>query len=285
VTVRADNLNRNQLWTNEVWKDTDAAVLAQMGSIRVAQKVIPTTPMPGAPNVPADVVNLGTMTIAEGRTQPLIEIFVEYTLAQSQLENESALHTNRTLAKLSAKSLALAEDLLIFQGAKAQVPKTVKVVNGESAGRGLLGEAQTIEVPSRRGGKGGFSGDHIFKAVTDGISKLVGLGHPGLYFLILEPSLYAETYAPAPATLVTTADRLIPLVPAGFYASAALPSSTALLGSTGGAPCELYMGSDAVTAYTQEEADGRHAFRLFERFQFVVRDNTSLIRLVFPDGT
>jgi hypothetical protein len=57
------------------------------------------------------------------------------------------------------------------------------------------------------------------------------------------------------------------------------------LGSTGGAPCELYMGSEAMTAYLPGDLDGRHAFRLFERLQFVVRDNTSLIRLLFPERT
>src|SRR5206468_661691 len=119
VTMPTNNLNRDQLWTSAVWQDIDTAVLAHAGSIRVAQKVFPTTAVTGDPNVPADVFHRETMSIDEGLTKPFIEISVEFPLTQTQIDNEPRLHTTRTLAKLAAKSLALAEDLLIFQGAEA----------------------------------------------------------------------------------------------------------------------------------------------------------------------
>jgi uncharacterized linocin/CFP29 family protein len=242
-----------------------------------------TTPMAGASNVPADIFHPETMSIDEGRTKPFIEISVEFRLTQSQVDNETTLHTTRTLAKLAVKSLALAEDRLIFEGARAHIPEIVKIVNRDSAEGGLLGDAQVIEVEAPAPGSAGFAGDHIFKAVTDGISRLNGRGHPGPYALFLESSLYAQTYAPFPGTLVTTADRLIPLLPRGFYGTGTLPKSNALLTSLGGEPTSLFVATDAMTAYTHEDMEGRHRFRVFERIQFVARDPHAFIRLIFPE--
>jgi uncharacterized linocin/CFP29 family protein len=276
-----NNLNRDQLWTSEVWRETDAAVLAQVNAIRVAQKVFPTTAIPGV-NVPADVFDPETMSIAEGRTKSLIELSVEFRLTQAQVDNEHTDHTTRTLAKLAAKYLAGAEDSLIFQGAGAALPKTVKVENRESAENGLLGVAQTIQASAHKAD--GFFGDQIFKKVTEGIAQLTKLGQAGPYALFLESELFAETYAPADGTLLTTADRLIPLVPDGFYATSALPKLTALLVSTGGEPISVYVGADVKTQYTQEDLEGRHRFRVFERLQFVARDPQAMVKLVFPEA-
>jgi uncharacterized linocin/CFP29 family protein len=144
--MSVDRLNRAHLWTSEIWGDIDKAVLTEACSIRVAQKVFPTTVIEGASNVPADVFNPQTMSIDEGCTKPFIEISVEFRLTQSQVDNEATLHTARTLAKLAVKSLAVAEDRLIFEGARAQVPELVKVTNRESAGGGLLEGVHAIEI-------------------------------------------------------------------------------------------------------------------------------------------
>src|SRR5262245_20777145 len=132
--MATNNLNRDDLWTKDVWADIDKAVLAEVGPIRVAQKVFPTTTMAGASNVPADVFDPATMSIEEGKTKPFIEISVDFRLTQSQVDNETTLHTARTLAKLAAKSLALAEDTLTFRGGGKDVPlpRRVKVINRDS---------------------------------------------------------------------------------------------------------------------------------------------------------
>jgi uncharacterized linocin/CFP29 family protein len=277
-----NNLNRDQLWTSDVWEDIDNAVLAEACSIRVAQKVFPTVLMTGASNVPAEVFHPDTMSIDEGRAKPFLEISVEFRVTQSQADNEATLHTTRTLAKLAVKSLALAEDKLIFEGARAQIPQIVRVVNRESAEGGLLADAHTIEVESPNRPTG-ISGDHIFRAVTEGIARLIERAQPGPYGLFLESSLYADAYAPFPGTLVNTTDRLIPLLQGGFYGTGTLPKSTALLVSLGGEPTTLFLGTDAVTAYTQEDMEGRQRFRVFERIQFVARDHHAFIRLVFHE--
>lgn len=283
-----NNLGRDKLWTDAVWQEIDKAVLAEVGRIRVAQKVFPSTPMPNASYVPADIFDPKTMSIAEGQTKPFIEISVEFPLTQTQVDNEATLKTARTLARLSSKSLALAEDLLFFQGAKAELPPEVRVVNRNSNDGGLLGVAKTkvIDVkpidPKKPGVYGpGVYGENTFKAVSDGISELTKAAQPGPYALILESAIYADTFSPLPTTLVTTADRITPLVTGGFYGTGTLPPSTGLLISLGGEPTTTHVGQEAITAYTQEDQDGNARFRVFERVQIIARDPRAFIKLEF----
>jgi uncharacterized linocin/CFP29 family protein len=175
----------------------------------------------------------------------------------------------------------LAEDILFFQGKNTKLPEGVKLVNGGAADGGLLGLAKKkIEVTRP---KSGIYGEETFRKVIEGISELIKEGQPGPYALILESSIYADTYAPLPTTLVTTADRLLPLVTGGFYGTGTLPPSTGLLVSLGGEPTTLYVGQDTVTAYTHEDHDGSHLFRVFERVQFVARDPRAFVKLEFKD--
>src|SRR5215208_4159564 len=104
-----NNLGRDELWGPEVWQEIDSAVLAEVGRIRVAQKVFPGMQSPNGQYVPADTFDPSTMTIAEGETKPFLEISVEFRLTQGQVDGEATLHTGRTLARLAAKSTALAE--------------------------------------------------------------------------------------------------------------------------------------------------------------------------------
>src|SRR6516162_10101843 len=113
------NLGRDKVWTPDVWANIDKAVTADAGQVRVAQKVFPATTMPAAQSVPADIFDPAAMTIQEGQTKPLVEIWVAYRLTQSQVDNEGTLLTGQKLSRLSAKTLALAEDTILFQGQAA----------------------------------------------------------------------------------------------------------------------------------------------------------------------
>jgi uncharacterized linocin/CFP29 family protein len=158
------------------------------------------------------------------------------------------------------------------------------VVNRNSAGSGLLNiqGIQTILVHPLNPGNPGVYGEKTFKAVTSGISELIKSTQPGPYALVLESAVYADTYAPiAGGTLTTTADRLIPLVPGGFYGTGSLPSSTGLLASLGGEPTSLYVGQDAITEHTQVDAEGNSRFRVFERVQVNARESTAFVKLEF----
>jgi len=278
-----NNLGRDEVWSPEVWQEVDNAVLAEVGRIRVAQRVFPSMPSPNGQYVPADNFDPNTMTIAEGETKPFIEISVEFRLTQGQVDNETTLHTSRTLARLAAKSIALAEDTLFFQGNGAKLPIGVKAINKESVGKGLLNlqRIKSINVPPLNPQDSGVYGANTFKAVTKGISELTDDAQPGPYALVLESAMYADTYAPVQNGLTTTADRLTPLLSGGFYGTGTLPASRGLLVSLGGEPTSLYVGRDAITAYTQEDADGNSRFRVFERVQLIARDPRAFVKLEF----
>jgi uncharacterized linocin/CFP29 family protein len=273
-----NNLGRDDIWSEPVWQEIDNAVLAEVGRIRVAQKVFPGSESPNGQYVPADVFDRKAMTIEEGQTKPFIEISVEFQLSQGQVDNEPMLHTGKTLAKLSAKDVAQTEDKLFFQGADVDLPDRIEIRNKKFAEPGLLnlqGIVTIVVVPEP---------ENTFRAVTQGISVLTGKAQPGPYALILESSVYANTYAPVDVgALTTVADRLIPLFPGGFYGTGTLPASTGLLMSLGGEPTSVYVGQDAITAYTQPE-NGDYSFRVFERVQLVARENEAFVRLLFPSG-
>lgn len=283
-----NNLGHDQIWTPDIWTDINQAVLNVIGPIRVVQKVFQSTNMSNAANVPKDEFDADKMRIAEGKTKPLIEISVEFSLTQSQVDNEATLHTGKSLAKLAARSLALAEDTLLLQGADAKLPANVRVTNKDSAEHGLLGVDQDHRVHVKHlGSSSGTSaifGGNLFTAVTQGIAELNKDGQPGPYALILESSVYADAFSPLPTTLVTTADRLTPLLEGGFYSSGSLPKNTGLLTSLGGEPTTIYVAQDAITAYTQENKDGSQLFRVFERVQFVAREKTAFVNLAFEQA-
>ncbi len=288
------NLGRENLWDNAIWAEIDKAVLQEVGRVRIAQKVFPSIAMSndsGAPManvVPDDVFNPATNTIQEGQTKAFLEISVDFPLTLGQLENEHYLRTGRTLARLVARQAALAEDLVLFQGQGAPLPPTVKVANLASAGQGLIGAARTgpnaelhVPVLPGRTAQDPIWGANTFTQVVSGIANLTARGQPAPYALILETQPFADVHVAVPNTLVTTADRLLPLLAGGLYSTGALPTRTGLLASLPGDATRIHLSQDATTAYLQEDQQGNHIFRVFQRVQFVVSDATSLVALAF----
>jgi uncharacterized linocin/CFP29 family protein len=283
------SLDRDKVWTSDIWSDIDKAVTTEVGQVRVAQQVFPTTPMPDAQSVPADIFDPVKMEIQEGQTIPLVEISVPFSLTQSQVNDERTYSTGQTLARLAAKTLALSEDIILFQGQRATLPQVVQVANRAAAGTGLIQEAAEEIVVDRTDQAYPAS---VFQAVVDGIARLTGKGQPGPYALFLENSVYADVYRPEPSSLVTPADRIKPLVKGGFHSTGALlvtpagraaaaPGRFGLLASLGGEPVSIYIGVDATTAFTQADLSGILRFRVYERVQHVARDQTALLRLAF----
>jgi uncharacterized linocin/CFP29 family protein len=289
-------LGRDKVWTPDTWSNIDKAVTAAAGQVRVVQKVFPTTSMPNAQSVPADIFNPNTMTIQEGATTPLVELSITFPLTQSQVDKEATDHTGQKLAALAVKTLALFEDAMFFQGQAAVPPlPIVRFLNGGAAGPGLVSEAANQLNPAvDRKGKNYPA--TIFQAVVDGIAQLAAAGQPGPYALFLENNVYADSYRPEPNSLVTPADRIKPLVTGGFYPTGALlfpplpaaggapptpPRRFGLLASLGGEPVSLYVAVDAVTAFTQTDANGVLQFRVYERVQHVTKDATALFRMEF----
>jgi uncharacterized linocin/CFP29 family protein len=153
-----ENLGRDRLWNQQIWSDIDNAVRDEVGRVRVAQRVFPCILLPNAQQVPKDQLSTKAsdiLKIQEGQTKPFVEIWVEFSLTQSQIDSEESLHTGRTLARLAANKIAAKEDSLLFHGnaqsaaaltkaaiaAKKPTPThLVKDENADSLDKGLLGE-------------------------------------------------------------------------------------------------------------------------------------------------
>jgi uncharacterized linocin/CFP29 family protein len=301
-------------YDDPLWKEINDAVLKEMGKVRIAQMVFPSTVLSGDPtqvindeiefsdfpiptrgNTEPDnlTLNRPPLTIPEGRTKGFEEIYRGFALSGAQVSRERETKTAMTLARMVAKEVALAEDIIIFQGKDGALPTDVEVDrNLEVAGDkgGLLGAAMhAIEVPRLPKASGKSSpvyGGNTFKAVAEGIAHLTAVGQARPYALILPSGVYADTYAPIGDSLVTTADRIKPMMEGGFYGTATLPDSSddqdgkGLLAALGGEPTSVYIGREAQAEFLQQEKS-KYLFRVVERVQFVARDPRALVRLEF----
>ncbi|PTQ91461.1 encapsulating protein for peroxidase [Nitrosomonas nitrosa] len=284
-------------WEASVWKEINDAVVMEMGKVRTAQKVFPTILLDNNPTeIPNDVINFTDLSIKEGQTKQFVEIYHEFPLTATQVTKEAMNKTCKTLARMAAKAIALAEDAVIFQGQQAKLPANVKVDAIDSASDGLLGEAnpkdannddpnkvsEPIEVKSQAGSKPGvLYGENTFAAVAEGIARLTAKAQAPKFALFLPVKAYADAFVPpSDASLVTTAERIKPLVEGGFIETVTLPKDRGLLVALAGDPTSLYVGREATTEFVRKEGS-KYFFRVVERIQFVARDPRGFVLLKF----
>jgi len=282
-------------WNEAVKKRINDAVVEEVGRIRICQKVFPTRHLAGSPlDVPDDAVdltNLPNIRVREGRTKRLVELNFQFPITVAQAMNEPQSMTCQTLSRMAAKTIALAEDMIIFQGDVADARVRAMGVEPSqlgSARTGLLGAAaaeddrrgdKPIPVPRLSTNPPPIYGQNVFKAVADGIAKLVDRGQAPNYALFLPTLVYADTFvSPGNQSLATTAERIRPLVEGGFYGTGTLPQDQGLLVALGGHPTVLYMGKEAETEYTHR-VRSEYFFSVTERIQFVAVDPGALVLL------
>ena len=137
-------------WPDSIWKEINDGVVKEINKVRVAQKVFATTLLDNDPQtVPNEVINFKDLSIKQGQTKPLVEMYIGFYLMGPQVTLEADQKTCRTLAKMAAKVLALAEDKYFFQTSdkgkvrgKAMLPGGVEIENWrETEDLGLLAEA------------------------------------------------------------------------------------------------------------------------------------------------
>lgn len=293
-------------WAESIWKEINDAVVKEVAKVRVAQKVFPTAVFDTDPTeVINDVIVFPALTIKEGSTKPFVEIFREFPLTSAQVSKETQSKTCKTLARMTAKEIALAEDTIIFQGQNGALPGKVVAERRDSAGTGLLGEAAPADADNDDPTKvtkpigvkklkepkdledpkypraGLLYGENTFSAVAEGIARLTAKGQAPNYALFLPIKAYADTFVPpSRASLVTTAERIKPLVEGGFYGTGTLPADKGLLVALGGEPTSLYVGREATTEFVRKEG-ANYIFRVVERVQFVARDPRAFVLLKF----
>lgn len=293
-------------WNESVWKEINEAVVAEMGKVRTAQKVFPTTLLDTNPTqIPNDVINFTDLSIKEGQTKQFVEIYHEFPLTTTQVTQEAVNKTCKTLARMAAKAIALAEDAILFQGQKAILPANVKADSVDAAGDGLLGEATPegannddpnkvsepivvrLQTTSQTGEtKPGVTyGENTFSAVAEGIARLTAKAQAPKFALFLPVKAYADTFVPpSNASLVTTAERIKPLVEGGFMETVTLPKDSGLLVALAGDPTSLYLGREITTEFVRKDSS-KYYFRVVERIQFVARDPRAFVLLKFEQPT
>ena len=282
-------------WDENVQQRIKDAVLAEAGSVRVSQKAIHARVLADRPTeVPLDVLALPDIRIAEGQTRPFVELSVEFSLTTTQVQKEPERQLCLTLARMAAKEIALAEDMIIFQGRNGILPANVRAEQRDAASDGLLGTAapkdaddndpnrvsEPIDVPLATDGRPSVLwGENIFTAVADGISKLEAKGQAPEYALFLPRTAYADTHRPpADQSLVTPADRIRPMVLGGYYGTGMLPPNRGLLVALGGEPIVIYVGQEAELEYVRQEGRN-HIFRASERFLQVAIDPRACVQI------
>jgi uncharacterized linocin/CFP29 family protein len=133
-------------------------------------------------------------------------------------------------------------------------------LGGEPA---YLSPNQVIQVRPFPGSPSGVTyGENTFDAVTQGYSALTAQGQPGPYALILNTTVYADLYTSVGiGSLVTTAERVEPLVKAGLFGTGTVPPDPSsppggpyygVLVSIGGDTMDLVVGQDATTEFMQQ---------------------------------
>lgn len=292
--------NSNEFkWDENIWKEINDAVVAEVSKVRTAQMVFPTIRLDGNPlQIPNEVINFADLSIDEGQTKRFVEIHNDFSLTSSQVTQESTLKTCKTLARMAAKALALAEDTVIFQGKKGALPANVQADKDQiaSASDGLLGEADPQDVDDTNPNKvsipidvnfpdnpkpGVLYGENTFSAVAEGIAKLTAKAQAPKFALFLPVKAYADTFVPpSDASLVTTAERIKPLVEGGFMETVTLPQDKGLLVALAGDPTSLYVGREATTEFVRQDSS-KYFFRVVERIQFVARDPRAFVLLKF----
>lgn len=274
-----DQENKKVPWSDDVWKAIHRVVHEETMRVRVGAQFLPHHRVhPKTTSVPPDLISnnplagetSNTLTIDEGVTIRLNEIWTEFALTTQQVhetaEAKRPEHTSAvTLARRAAQYLALAQDLVIFNGFNGYsapfFQQNIRFRQGQQPiDGGLLGLVPSggtfaeftgvpggaanpflstnpvIVVPEAAGFPGTW-GSGTFDGAVDAYSLLTAAGQPGPYAFILHTIPYADLFAPiGNELLVITADRVAPLVKAGLYGTGALPPFATLPSSPPASP-------------------------------------------------
>jgi hypothetical protein len=158
-------------WSDEVWSRLDHAVAEEIRRSGMTERLLPLRPaLAGATTVPADVIDLDTMTVDEAQVAALVETVVGFGLTRQQTDGEAEQGTAVTLATRAASLLSQAEDVLVFQGDDAaKLPLFRRVAVRGSTGRGLVAAAPDEVVVTAADGR---FGDRIAAGVAEACAKL-----------------------------------------------------------------------------------------------------------------
>jgi uncharacterized linocin/CFP29 family protein len=307
------SLGRDRLWNQQIWSDIDKAVQEELGRIRVAQKVFPSTVVKNVLSVSTKrIVPFGAFAPPAGPTpdqfQPFFEISRDFVLTQAEVDGEENVHLATSFARSAASVIADAEDTILFLGPGSilplLVPAGVNVTNQSPLAipaqfatipPGFVAEAAQYPPGTLVGGQDPRA-RFILTAVRRGIGALTGRFQHGPYALFLSPRRYAQAFEqPRAGLFKTPGDQINHVVTGGFcmvnrlaaaYVGLVFPvpppaPDIGILVSLGGEPAKIILRNDAMTDFTYTDGQGNYHFRVFEQVQMVVRDGRAFQILRF----
>jgi uncharacterized linocin/CFP29 family protein len=269
------NLGHDKLteWSDAIWERIDHEVKAELDRACIATKFLPTVRSlsPSERTVPEDTISAtdGVLSIDQRKVLALLEESQPFLLSKEQYHDEERIGTAATLASHAANRLAQAMDLSIFVG--VENPSLLQVAEGNHV------EPVHLLVADRPG----EYGEDVFRAVAAAYAFLQGKGQYGPYALIFRTEQFADAHAPLKATLIMPADRIRPLMTAGFYGTGTLPEKTGVMVSIGGNTVDVAISVGGATAFTQIDDDENYRFRVYERSTVRIKDPTALVLLTF----
>jgi uncharacterized linocin/CFP29 family protein len=268
----AGNLGREKLadWTPALWEHIDAEVHAELKRACIATKLLPVvSASPSERTVPADAIAAGAvLSIDQSQVLALLEESQPFLLTKEQYQDEAKIGTATTLATRAANVLARRIDTAVFDG---------------NVNPNLLDAAErqfVVKVPELENNPGQY-GENTFRAVAEAYARLQGAGHYGPYALVLRTEPYADAHAPLPTTLIMPADRIKPLMTAGFFGTGTVPEKRGVMVSIGGNTVDVAIGVAGATAFAQVDDDENYRFRVYSRSTVRIKDPTALILLEF----
>jgi uncharacterized linocin/CFP29 family protein len=271
-----NNLGREKLveWTQPVWERIDNEVVCEIDRACVATRFLPRLPSlsPSERTVAADLIeetDQGVLFTDQSKVTPLLEESELFLLRKEQYHEETRIGTGATLASRAANRLAKAMDEAIFQGTSN--PSLVAAAEAN----------QVVEVDPIDAGAPGVYGENSFKAVAQAYAFLQGKNYYGPYALIVFADQFADTHAPLASTLIMPADRIRPLMTAGFYGTGTVPPNRGVMVSIGGNTVDVAIGVHGATAFTQIDDEENYRFRVYERFTVRIKDPGALVLLAF----
>ena len=286
-------LGRDKVWNDQIWSEIDKAVREEMGRIRVAQKVFPTTVVNNVlPVATARAVAVGQLDPefpVSDEFRPFFEISTSFRMTHAQVDGEENQRLALAFGRFAACVIAGAEDAILFWGRKA-IPSAIHLTNPRAIPPGFVAEAQAYPPatpipdppPSSPPCPADALGD-ILTGVADAMAALNSRSQPGPFALFLSPKRYAQTFSPTTfGFLQTPGDAIKNVVTGGIYAVNSLTDDKGILASLGGEPAKIVLGTDATTALTYIDEKGTYFFRVFERIQLVVQDGRAFQALEIP---
>ena len=280
------DLRHNQLpWSDQIWAKINADLaqaLAQSRRVRAPFEVfsVPISTQVVMANSRDRLSNPNSeFRYAETDTLPIVELWIPFSIAQSQVFNEGEDFYALDRIIESAHQLGYAEDHLLIHaniGQLKQVNGQVKTNEVRTLWKGLyhsqVGSPENL--PILLWPRSPTTGKDLFDAVNRAKTFLRGVQRYEPYALFLSHDLEGELNSTVwgSNSLNTPIERMRPLVTAGIHSTPALPPRTAVLVATSRSWVDVAQALEPSVQFLSIDALGNYNLRLIERFAFRLKD-------------